>query len=312
MKDQNTNQFDFIRKPDYQQLLTNPIMDIAARFWQDERYDAGKICYRSMRVIDDLIDNRKAAAPRIFEDEKQKLVAMVNDWVKAINGRIPCDSVQKQLIETIAGFQIPMWPWQRFAKSMIYDIHHYGFRTFPMFLRYAEGAAVAPAAIFMHLCGVAKENDQYSKPRFDIRKAARPIALFAYLVHIIRDFQKDQSSNLNYFADDLVSENQLSPLILRKIAVGNEINTGFRNLMEKYYALTEDYIHKSRRTIDKIGDHLQPRYRLSLEIVYNLYLLIFERIDVPNGKFTTRELTPSPEDVKNRIDLTISSFESTK
>ena len=195
---------------------------------------------------------------------------------------------------------------------MIYDIHHYGFRTFPMFLQYAEGAAVAPAAIFMHLCGVSKEKDHYSAPRFDIRKAARPIALFAYLVHIIRDFQKDQSSNLNYFSDDLISENQLSPLILREIAIGNEINTGFRNLMEKYYTLTEDYSRKARRTIDKIGDYLQPRYRLSLEIVYNLYLLIFERIDVPNGTFTTRELTPTPEDVKNRIDLTISSFEPTK
>ncbi|MFX0097230.1 MAG: squalene/phytoene synthase family protein [Candidatus Hodarchaeota archaeon] len=312
MKDQNANQFDFVRKPNYQQLLTNPIMDIAARFWEDERYEAGKVCYQSMRVIDDLIDNCKAATPRILEIEKQKLVVTVNDWVKAINSHMPCDFVQKQLIETITRFQIPMWPWQRFAKSMIYDIHHYGFRTFPIFLQYAEGAAVAPAAIFMHLCGTVKDNDHYGAPRFDIRKAARPIALFAYLVHIIRDFQKDQNSNLNYFADDLISENELSPLMLREIADGNEINTGFRNLMERYYALTEDYSRKARRTIDKIGDHLQPRYRLSLEIVYNLYRLIFERIDVSNGRFTTRELTPSPEEVKNRIDLTISSFEPAK
>ncbi|MFX1362055.1 MAG: squalene/phytoene synthase family protein [Promethearchaeota archaeon] len=312
MKDQNTNQFDFIRKPNYEQLLTNPIMDIAARFWEDERYDAGKICYQSMRVIDDLIDDRKAAAPRILEVEKEKLVAKVNDWAKAVNSRMPCDSVQKRLIETITRFQIPMWPWQRFAKSMIYDIHHDGFETFPVFLQYAEGAAVAPAAIFMHLCGIVKENDHYSTPRFDIRKAARPIALFAYLVHIIRDFQKDQNSNLNYFADDLINENELSLLMLREIAVGNEINTEFRNLMEKYHAVTENYSRKARRTIDRIGDYLQPRYRLSLEIVYNLYLLIFERIDIPNGRFTTRELTPPPEDIKNRIDLTISSFESAK
>lgn len=195
---------------------------------------------------------------------------------------------------------------------MIYDIHHEGFTTFPIFLRYAEGAAVAPASIFVHLCSVVKENGRYRAPYFDIREVARPSALFCYLVHIIRDFQKDQNNNLNYFANNLIAENGLNPQILREIAAGGEINPGFRNLMKKYYTFAEYYRRKTRRAIDKIGAYLEPRYRLSLEIIYSLYLLIFERIDVPNGRFTTAELTPSPEEVKNLINLTISSFESPK
>ncbi len=309
MQAQNTNHFDFARKLNFQQVFTKPILDIAAQFWDDERHDAAKICYRSMRVVDDLIDNRKAVAHRISEVEKQKSTAMVNDWVEAINGAMPCDSVQKQLVETITRFQIPLWPWQMFSKSMIYDIHHDGFRTFPIFLKYAEGAAVAPASIFVHLCGVVKENGRFRAPHFDIRNAARSSALFCYLVHIIRDFQKDQNNNLNYFANNLIAENGLNPQMLKEIAAGGEINPGFRNLMKKYYTFAEYYRRETRQTIDKIGAYLKPQYLLSLEIIYGLYLLIFERIDVSNGRFTTAELTPSLKEVKDRINLIISSFE---
>ena len=193
---------------------------------------------------------------------------------------------------------------------MIYDLHHDGFRSFPVFLEYAEGASVAPASIFMHLCGVVKENGHYRPPQFDIREAAHPLAIFCYLVHIIRDFQKDQNNNLNYFADDLIAENGLDPQMLREIAGGGEINPGFRELMKKYYAFAEYYRHEARQTIDKIGTYLEPRYRLSLEVIYSLYLQIFERIDVANGRFTTAELNPSPEEVQDRIDLTISTFGS--
>ncbi len=310
MKAQDTNQFGFDRNLDFKQILTNPILDIAAHFWEDGRYDAFKICYRSMRITDDLVDNRKATTRRISEVEKQQLTAIVKDWVEAVKTAMPYDSFQKQLAETRARFQIPLWPWQRLAKSMIYDLHNDGFRTFPTFIKYAEGAAVAPGSIFMHLCGVVKENGHYRSPHYDVRKAARPLALFCYLVHIIRDFQKDQNNNLNYFADSLIAENGLNRRMLKEIAAGGKINPGFRNLMEKYYTFAEHYRRGARRAIDKTSACLEPRYRLSLEIIYSLYLQIFERIDILKGRFTTAELCPSPGEVQNRINLTISSFKS--
>ena len=45
-----------INNVDFQQILKNPILDIAAHFWEDERYDAFKICYKSMRVVDILLN----------------------------------------------------------------------------------------------------------------------------------------------------------------------------------------------------------------------------------------------------------------
>lgn len=312
MKAQKTNHFGFDQNIDFQQILTNPILDIAARFWEDERYNAFKICYRSMRVVDDLIDNPKAALREISGVEKRQLTAIVHDWLEAIKEATPYDSLQKQLAETRARFQIPLWPWQKLSKSMIYDLHYEGFRNFPAFLRYSEGASVAPGSIFVHLCGVIKEKGQYRPPHYDIRKTARPLALFCYLVHIIRDFQKDQNDNLNYFADNLMAENGLNQQLLKEIAAGGKINPGFRNLMGKYYTFAEYYRRKARRTIDKTSAYLEPRYWLSLEIIYSLYLQIFERIDVLNGKFTAAELCPTPEEIQNRIKLTISSFESSQ
>ena len=312
IKTENTNHFRVNQSPDLQQILNNPILDIAARFWEDERYNAFRICYQSMRSVDDLIDNRKADFRQISPVEKQQLTAVVHDWLTAMKEATPRDLFQKQLAETRAKFQIPLWPWQNLSKSMIYDMSHEGFKDFKAFIRYSEGAAVSPGAIFMHLCGVVKEKGYYRPPHYHIGKAARPLALFCYLVHIIRDFQKDQNDNLNYFADNLVSENELNPQLLKEIAAGSKISLSFRNLMGQYYTFAEYYRRKARQMIDKISVYLEPRYQLSLEIIYSLYLQIFERIDVTNGRFTTAELCPLPEEVQNRINLTISSFESGK
>jgi hypothetical protein len=53
---------------------------------------------------------------------------------------------------------------------------------------------------------------------------------------------------------------------------------------------------------------LQPKYQLSLKMIYSLYLQIFERIDPERGVFTESELNPSPEEVKARVIRTINDF----
>ena len=54
---------------------------------------------------------------------------------------------------------------------------------------------------------------------------------------------------------------------------------------------------------------MDPRYQLSLEIIFDLYLMVFERIDLENGKFTTQELNPTPEETKSRVYNVIKNFE---
>ncbi|UCE23260.1 MAG: squalene/phytoene synthase family protein [Candidatus Zixiibacteriota bacterium] len=310
MSNGNPKYLDFTQKPDFQQILTNPILDIAARFWEDDRYDAFRTCYRSMRVIDDLVDDRKSSGEPISESEKKRLALQLTGWFRAFSDRTPTDDFQQNLIDTAERFQIPDWPWRRLLEAMLYDLNNDGFSTLLSFRRYAEGAAVSPASVFMHLCGVTKGGSRFHAPDFDVRKAARPLALFSYLVHIIRDFQKDQLSNLNYFADDLVRDHSLDQRALKSVAEGQDIPQGFRSLIERYREFADYYRRTARKVIDRTLPQLLPPYQLSLEIIYSLYLQICERIDVEGGLFTTEELNPTPQQVSDRIYATVSQFKA--
>ncbi len=203
---------------------------------------------------------------------------------------------------------IPVWPLEAFAKSMIYDIDHVGFRTVDDFIEYSQGASVAPASIFVHLSGLTKNGHGYKEPGFDVRSAATPCAIFSYLVHIIRDFQKDQLNNLNYFADESISRNGLTTEDLYAMARGADIQEGFRQMIREYYTLAEKYRDQTYQVIRNIWPLLEPRYRLSLLIIFNLYLMVFERIDADRGNFTGAELNPRTEEIRIRVLQTIRDF----
>ncbi len=286
---------------DFQSIKDHPNILIAAEFWEKDRYCAAKICYRFMRTIDDMIDNHKAANKLIAPGERKEFVANVNDWLKMIIASEECNPMQKELIEIIEKFKIPLWPLEAFAKSMIYDINNDGFPTLDSFLNYAQGASVAPASIFVHLNSLAKKNGIFERPAFDVREAATPCSVFSYLVHIIRDFQKDQLNNLNYFPLDILEKNQLSPSDLKRIARGAHVPDSFRNVIREYCGYAENYRLKTIEQLDKLTKAIEPRYLLSLYVIYNLYLQVFERIEAEKGTFTTAELNPEPNEIRQRV-----------
>jgi len=304
LKETYINTFSSI---DFEKIRDHPNILIAANFWEEERYKAAKTCYKFMRAIDDLIDNYKASGASMSGAEKQKFEEEVEKWLRMIFKGDSGHPLQNELTGTINRFQIPSWPLEAFAKSMIYDIHNDGFATLETFLDYASGASVAPAAIFVHLAGLRNIEGGYSEPLFNVRDAARSCAIFSYLVHIIRDFQKDQLSNLNYFADNLIEKHGLSRGRLADIAKGSEIPHGFRALIGEYYSLADEYRIKTIECINEIWPFLEPRYQLSLEIIFDLYVLVFERIDISGGSFTSTELNPTVEETKQRVFRTITN-----
>ena len=293
---------------DFNKIKDHPNILIAANFWDEDRFCAAKICYKFMRAIDDLIDNHKAKNRLIEPGERKEFVANVEDWLKMIIISEECNALQGELIETMKKFRVPLWPMDVFAKSMIYDINNDGFPTLDSFLEYAGGASVAPASIFVHLNGLQKKDGSYYPPQFDVKWAATPCAIFSYAVHIIRDFQKDQLNNLSYFADDLIIKNGLTRKKLRKFAEGKPVDDNFRNLMKEYYMLADEYRLKTYDIIREIKPLLEPRYQLSLEIIFDLYLMVFERIDLRNGKFTTEELNPTHGETRERVYNKIMNF----
>lgn len=311
MADLHLQGLDFDGVKDFNQILTNPFLDIAARFWEKPRYEAFRVCYRSMRRLDDLVDDRKIESSPITEDEKAHYRELMTNWLQSIKNRSSSDSFMSELLAALDRFAIPLWPWERLCRAMIYDLEHDGFRSIRVFLRYAEGAAIAPASVFMHLCGVQERDDSSCRPpAYDIRSAARPLALFSYMVHIVRDFQKDQLRGLNYFADDFLSTRSLGREDLRRVAEGGEVPPMLRDLIGQYRSLADHYRSKARDQLNSMASVLEPRYRLSLEIIYGLYHLVFERIDPKNGRFTEDELNPSSSEVQTRLSEIISNFKT--
>ena len=308
MKSQREQFIEIFDSIDFHKIKDHPNILVAANFWETDRFCAAKICYKFMRAIDDLIDDHKAKNKLIHEGEREEFKANVDDWLKMIIVSKECNPLQDELIETVNKFHIPLWPMEAFARSMIYDINNDGFPTLDAFLEYSEGASVAPASIFVHLNGLQNKNGSYEDPPFDVKWASTPCAIFSYLVHIIRDFQKDQLNNLSYFADDLIIKNGLNRGVLRDFAEGKPVNDNFRNLIEPYYNLADRYRKMTYDIIKDISPFLEPRYQLSLEVIFNLYLLVFERIDIKNGRFTSEELNPTPDETRQRVYETIMNF----
>ncbi len=293
---------------DFKRIIDHPNILIAAAFWEEDRYQAARVCYKYMRSIDDLIDCHKAVHKVITEDEKEQFIQNVRSWIDKIHSNSP--EYNDELTQTLRKFHIPAWPLETFARSMIYDINHNGFVTLDDFIEYSQGASVSPASVFVHLNGLRKNGSGFLEPAFDVRSAASPCALFSYIVHIIRDFQKDQLNNLNYFADDIMQENGLTEDDLAKMARGAGISHGFRNMILTYYRLADKYRLETYEVIENICHLLEPRYRLSLVIIFELYLMVFERIDIEKGNFTTEELNPTPAELRERVYRTIEKFET--
>jgi phytoene/squalene synthetase len=309
----NLNKEEFLiifNSIDFQQIKDHPNILIAANFWEEDRFCAAKICYKFMRAIDDLIDNHKANNRDIGPGERIQFRTNVEEWLKMFITSAENNPFQKELLDTINTFCIPLWPMEAFAKSMIYDINNDGFLSLQAFLDYTRGASVAPASVFVHLVGLTQKDGKYSVPSFDVKEAATPCAIFSYLVHIIRDFQKDQLANLNYFAEDLILKYDLTSQKLRDFAGGMPVSDNFRRMIGEYHSLANQYRLKTFAVLQQIRPLLEPRYQLSLEIIFNLYQMVFEKIDLKNGRFTSEELNPSPEEIRERVYSIIMNFSS--
>ncbi len=302
--------FDIFDSIDFEKIIDHPNILIAANFWDKERYQAARNCYKFMRAIDDLIDDYKSEHVTIAPENQTRFESDVYQWINSIAETTPDIPTHRDLIETMQRFSIPFWPLEAFAKSMIYDIYHDGFPTLQGFIDYAGGASVAPASIFVHLCGLKKKNGQYFPPVFDVKRVSTPCAIFSYLVHIIRDFQKDHLNNLNYFPDDLIAKYGMSRQQLLFMAKGGQISDGFREMIRELCDVANRYRIETYRMIEEIRNQLEPRSQLSLEIIFNLYLMVFERIDIEKGTFTTEELNPSWQEIKERVGQVILSFEA--
>ena len=302
-RDQFTAIFESI---DFEKIIDHPNILIAANFWDNERYCAARTCYRFMRALDDLIDNHKADHRGIRADERESFASDIRQWMGMLEKPLSSTPFNNELGYTVERFRIPLWSLEAFAESMLYDVTHDGFATLDDFIKYSGGASVAPASIFVHLAGLREKDGLYLDPPFDVRSTAEPCAMFSYFVHIIRDFRKDQLNNLSYFADDVMRQHGLTRAEMSTMARGAALTDGFRAMMREYLAVADRFRLETLKVMDQVCPVMEPRYRLSMEIIFELYMMVFERIDPDHGSFSAEELNPTPAETRERVRQVIS------
>jgi len=94
---------------DFDKIIDHPNILIAAHFWEPERYEAAKACYKFMRAIDDLIDNYKTEHKSIASTEMVKLEMNVNSWINTILLASQNNPEQAELLETVTKFHHGLW-----------------------------------------------------------------------------------------------------------------------------------------------------------------------------------------------------------
>lgn len=281
--------------------LQNPILDIAASFWEPERYRAFRICYASMRRIDDLVDNLREHG---LVDDIAQVTAVSNqlstETLLAIAG-------EGELAETIQRFAIPVGSWLRLVEAMRFDLENDRFATFMQFRRYTRGAAIAPAAVFIHLISVIDDGAQEEKRNWraapiDPFDSARDMALFSYLTHILRDFRKDHNAGLDYFALDSQERFGVTEDICNQAAAGSQVQE-FSDLVRFYHSLAQRY--QQRATIEQLPvfAHLTERYKFSLALIWRLYSQILDKIEAADFELDPRLIHPSKEEIVSEIEL---------
>jgi phytoene/squalene synthetase len=286
---------------DFEKIIDHPNILIAASFWDNERYCAARTCYRFMRALDDLIDDHKAANKGIAEADRELFTGRISEWMGLLQPGVESPFFCNDLKDTVERFRIPVRALEDFANSMLYDVTHDGFATIDDFMQYSVGASVAPASVFVHLAGLQERDGGYQDPPFDVRRTAEPCAIFSYLVHIMRDFRKDQLNNLSYFADDIMAGHGLTRKNMLEMAQGAPLTDGFRAMMRKYLDIADKYRLDTLAVMEDVCPQMEPRYRLSLEIIFNLYMMVFERIDPDHGTFSAEELNPTPAETRERV-----------
>lgn len=92
------------------------------------------------------------------------------------------------------------------------------------------------------------------------------------------------------------------------MAHGASVNEGFRELIGIYRLLAGEYRQQTADMIREIRPQLGSRYKLSLDIIFALYEMVYERIDPEKGSFSTEELNPTAAEIRQRVHETILCF----
>ncbi|MEQ5775542.1 squalene/phytoene synthase family protein [Thalassospira sp. NFXS8] len=162
--------------------------------------------YASMRVIDDIVDDgflEKSDAERDnLRDDTFDIIDRWQDQIEAAKvmadnpwpdvGPLP-GPVYDALTLTLGESDLSVDPWVKLAEALRKDVAEDPLDEWDDFIAYCEGATAAPASIFVYLLSARYDDEigYVSNLTASPLYHARDMAIFCYVIHILRDLPID-------------------------------------------------------------------------------------------------------------------------
>ncbi|MBF0173308.1 MAG: squalene/phytoene synthase family protein [Magnetococcales bacterium] len=207
----------------------SPLFQVSRLFPQEK----GRLflaSYAAMRLVDDLVDEQFLIAAAAEPAGAEAVYLQVDRWQRqacdAANGRFQSSEdafeplVFEALNQTAGRSDLGVWPWNALAEAMKGDIKQHPLVTWNDFLMYSEGATVAPATVFLFILACRFRKDRFTTPEPTefYRETVREMAVFCYVIHILRDLERDvaRASQLVTIPDELLSAAGLDKALLAR------------------------------------------------------------------------------------------------
>jgi phytoene/squalene synthetase len=260
---------------------------VANFFYDPKSYYAFCATYASMRIIDDVIDNIEGRQ-LLTDSERQEFIQKIDDWLVEIHSCLDegdkANPIATALTDAFRYFPIPLRFWDNLAKAMKEDLEKDRFQTFDEYLAYTEGAAIAPATIFMYFLTFKKDGRTYScvRPDLDPYVYAKPMAIFCYVAHILRDISVDLELNktgLIYMPLKDLESFSVSEEDLFEFKRTGMINANFRSFMMFMAERATSYETESYKLLTELSPYLGQDAKFILTLLLALYSETLRRIE---------------------------------
>lgn len=250
------------------------------------------VCYAAMRVIDDAVDKRFLARPAAERTRTRGamgdlLARWLDQAIAAAAGTFVPDAAAFEpevfvaLNHYAGASNIGADPWRKLAAALRRDVEEQPLATWEDFAAYGEGAAVAPATIFLYImaCRVTDGHTTCLAGDVPLADLARDMAIFCYLVHILRDLPVDatKSAQLLTIPAEAIRAAGLDEAGLRNaVAIGDHAQLA--PLLEAILDRVRVHKRGAERALEKFAILLNENERSILVDLYGRYLAVHDAI----------------------------------
>lgn len=278
---------------------TSYLCDTISKVKDKERVNAFNVMYSIMRVVDDMVDERKDNSKETINKIKKEIAKWKELVDKCYEQNPDPTPISLAFSDSLSKFRVPKKVWDAFFSSMVGDLNRKDFKNFPDFEKYCFGATCAPTIIYLFILLSKKNGDIYELRDFDYLKTGYNLGIWAYLVHILRDVKKDASCNLFYLPENEIAKFGLSKKDIFEFSKKGTGNLRYKDFVNYYLKKAKGYYLSSIKDTEKCLEKMPKDRAFAVLIILKIYEEIGKRLQVIGERVFSGEKVLPAEDYRS-------------